>query len=110
MCRRIVQPDGSVIIACSRGDHRPRARHCAYCPRPVEVLCDGPPQPGSKSKTCDKGVCRVHAHVVGPDVDLCWQCFRDRQRAEREAAAAAAGSAAAAADPPADPGPDLGTV
>jgi hypothetical protein len=42
--------------------------HCYGCSAPSDVLCDYPVGDG---KTCDRAMCREHAHHVGRDVDYC---------------------------------------
>lgn len=61
-------PDGTRGIACTRG--RKRTHRCSVdgCNAPSEFQCDFRTTPG---KTCDRHLCAVHAHQIGPDVHLC---------------------------------------
>ncbi len=42
--------------------------HCAECAAPSDILCDYPVGDG---KTCDRSLCRDHAHSIGRDLDYC---------------------------------------
>jgi hypothetical protein len=66
-CTPFRLPGGSGII-CTRG--RRRAPRCSVqgCATASEFQCDYRTKPG---KTCDRHLCAVHAHQVGPDVHFC---------------------------------------
>jgi hypothetical protein len=64
-CEPIELPGGGFGIIC--GGHR--RKYCA-CGRAADLLCDWKVR-GRKSGTCDRPVCRQHAHQVGPDKHLC---------------------------------------
>ena len=72
-CNRVDMGNGNYAIVCSRGHRKPKK--CAYCDRDGTQLCDhrmgpvvfGQPAPA----TCDTPMCRLHAHHVEPDTDLC---------------------------------------
>lgn len=69
-CERFRAPDGTLVIACSRGVKKRRAPMCSVCRSiPSTKLCDGPgTRPG---KTCDKPLCHNCAKHVHPDTDYC---------------------------------------
>lgn len=69
-CEKLPDGRGGVVIACSRE----RRRRCATCGAPAPLLCDGPPAPDSRRKTCDAPICKAHAKHIGPDRDLCPKC------------------------------------
>jgi hypothetical protein len=77
-CTPINLGGGVVGIVCTRGR---RAPPCTTCGRPSGLLCDGPPRPRSRKKTCDKPICATHATKVGEDRDLCPDCAGDAARA-----------------------------
>lgn len=68
-CETFVTDDGhlATIVCSKRSLHR-----CVYCGRTSIALCDGP-VPGVPGETCDKKLCRVHAHRPDPnrDEDFC---------------------------------------
>lgn len=65
-CTRI-HLGGAIAIVCTRGPRH--AAPCHYCSKAHVVLCDHK-TPGRK-KTCDRRLCRDHAHHVEPDLDFC---------------------------------------
>lgn len=71
ICERFDQVvDGQRISGFICSDRR--RRRCAFCSASSTKLCDGPPRPGSKKKTCDAPLCARHAtHLAGHDVDYC---------------------------------------
>ncbi len=58
---------GARGFICTRGARR--AAPCFYCRNPHERLCDHPV--GALGETCDRKLCRIHAHRVGKDADRC---------------------------------------
>lgn len=66
----IPMPDGGVAIACGRGATL-RKELCTVpgCAYVGEFLCDGPHLSGRG--TCDRRLCRRHAHKVGADRHYC---------------------------------------
>lgn len=42
------------------------------CDQGATVQCDGP---AAEGKTCDRNCCPKHAKRVGPDKDLCLECW-----------------------------------
>jgi hypothetical protein len=66
-------PDGTVVIACSRGA-TPRRTYCVECGKPSTLLCDYPAKSAGEARnirTCDKPLCRKCAKMVGFQVDYC---------------------------------------
>lgn len=57
-------------IACTRGSGQKKRAMCDVegCGAQHEKLCDWPV--GDK-KTCDRKLCRAHAHKAGPNRDYC---------------------------------------
>jgi hypothetical protein len=68
-CDFIQMPGGGTAVICSHT----RRRRCSACGElRATKLCDGPPAPGSRKKTCDADLCtRCAVHVDGKDVDYC---------------------------------------
>lgn len=61
--------DGRVVgIVCSSGRRKAATPRCGFCDIPSAALCDYPVTPG---RTCDKPLCRAHAHSLPNDRDLC---------------------------------------
>jgi hypothetical protein len=60
-----------------RGDLGP---HCADCADVGWNLCD---YPVGDDKTCDRAICDLHGHEIGPNMHYCathhaeWTAFRD---------------------------------
>ncbi len=81
MCKYITLPDGSTIIACSRGDH-PRGRlvTCVRCKATLAFRCDGPHDPAVGNwqdeeglGRCSAPLCPAHAYVEEDGSHRCWQ-------------------------------------
>jgi hypothetical protein len=68
--------DGTVVHIRTSAS---KAQACCACARRATLLCDGPPPPGAKRKTCDAPLCPEHAVHVGPDRDLCPACADPRR-------------------------------
>lgn len=51
-------------IVCVRGVKK---KCCAYCGKPAVFLCDFP----KGKKTCDRPMCKGHAHEVDQDLHQC---------------------------------------
>lgn len=69
VCRVIRGDDGSIIIACSRGE---RARVCEDCKsREATIRCDFELRGALKGRTCDRSLCSRCAKKVGEDKHLC---------------------------------------
>jgi hypothetical protein len=68
-CDFVQMPGGGTAVICSHT----RRRRCSVCGElRASKLCDGPPAPGSRNKTCDVDLCtRCAVHVDGKDVDFC---------------------------------------
>ncbi len=69
ICTRVQIPGGGVAIVCRDG----KRRRCSVCGKlRATKLCDGPPAPGSRKKTCDRDLCTGCAtHADSQDVDYC---------------------------------------
>jgi hypothetical protein len=67
-CEVIKLPDGTTIIACSRG--RQSRERCA-CGRVATIQCDWPLSGDKAGHTCDRWCCRSCAAHVGDDRDYC---------------------------------------
>jgi hypothetical protein len=67
-CTPFRTADGITGIVCTRG--RKRAPRCSVpgCNATSGFQCDYRVQGG---KTCDRHLCAVHAHQVGPDAHFC---------------------------------------
>ncbi len=63
-CERIVLPDGTVMIVCSRRKYPP----CSVCGAPSQYQCDYPTGPG---ETCDAYLCARHAWTRKRGVHYC---------------------------------------
>ncbi len=66
-CTRFNFPGGSGFI-CRSGGPRERPKPCYVCGEKTVALCDFEVRAG---KTCDRPVCALHRHEVGPDRDYC---------------------------------------
>jgi len=89
----ITTENGTEYVAammCSRG-RRP-ARRCVVCFTTKDIkLCDFPLRGEKTGQTCDRPVCRWHAHHIEPDCDLCpahARLLQDTQQALRVEGAA----------------------
>jgi len=65
-------PGGGYAVVCAPG----RRRRCSVCGNlGASKLCDGPPPPGSRRKTCDAALCvRCAKTAPGRDTDFCPRC------------------------------------
>jgi hypothetical protein len=80
-CEWIQLPGGGSAVVCSSS----RAVRCSVCGTLSKAikLCDGPPPPGVKRKTCDAKVCpKCALHVEGQDIDYCPPCAAARAAKE----------------------------
>lgn len=91
-CDPITLPDGTRGLVCNRG--RRRARRCWVqgCEKPATQLCDFPVERRGRSGTCDRDLCRDHAHADGPDRDHCPPHHELAEAAKARALAAASRS------------------
>lgn len=63
-CKVISTAEGAMIL-CGTSS---KPKHCSYCERPSERLCDAKL---SDDKTCDAPMCKIHAFAVSPTEDHC---------------------------------------
>ena len=63
---------GNAII-CTR-TRKPRPERCFYCEQDATILCDFRLE---NKKTCDRSTCRAHAVNIGPDIDYCFDHWKD---------------------------------
>lgn len=73
-CTPFQLPGGGWGLAC--GPRRPEVK-CQEpgCTNPSRALCDYPTATG----TCDRRLCALHRHTVGPDRDYCGPHYRASQ-------------------------------
>ena len=48
---------------------------CYICGKPAKALCDY--SPAGVEGTCNKQMCRKHAHSIGVDTDACTEHYND---------------------------------
>ncbi len=81
-CYRVPTKDGGHMFMCCK-----LGPHCADCGDVGSNLCD---YPVGKGKTCDRPICDLHAHEIGPNMHYCathhaeWQKFRESGGVTRE--------------------------
>ena len=73
---------GNIYMCISFNEKDPFVFGCVFCAdtpgrqtRQGTRLCDGPPPPGSRLKTCDKRMCPDCATRPKPNHDLCPDCI-----------------------------------
>lgn len=75
-CIPFKSEDGKIVgIACSRGKKQPD--RCYVCGKSATILCDAPVGNNAFGKSCDKPMCKEHAHRIGNDNDVCDYHFNE---------------------------------
>lgn len=80
-CYIVPCEDGKMFMC---GDLGP---HCADCNDVGENLCDFPV---GRGKTCDRSICEIHSHEIGPNLHYCdthfqeWVSFRNSGGVKKE--------------------------
>jgi len=70
-------------IACTRGSGPRKGAMCDVegCGATHEKLCDWPM--AGTAKTCDRKLCRAHAHKMGPNKDYCPAHYVESMKEEK---------------------------
>lgn len=71
-CEIIFDEKGkSTGFICRRTKTKKVQQKCYVCGKPATVLCDAPKGDNLFGKSCDRPMCREHAHHIGTDNDVC---------------------------------------